>query len=295
MTRALVLGAGGMLGHKVVQALAPRFDTWATVRECTARTREALGLGDDQILGNVSVTEPDSLAGAIARVRPDVVVNCIGIVKQAEAATNWQQSIEVNGVLPHRLAALGRRQAFRLIHVSTDCVFTGHSGNYTEGDQPDARDIYGLSKLVGEVGTEGCLTLRTSIIGRELGIQTHGLVEWYLAQQGQVRGFRRAVFSGLPTVVLAALIADIIDRHPQLSGLFHVSADPIDKCTLLRLIRQAFDASAGIDSVDDPRLDRSLDSTAFRRAISWHPPAWPALVERMFQDARPYPYLRNVA
>ena len=280
-TRVLVLGASGMLGNAVLRLFAGSdgFEARGTVRSpASARLlppelRERLETG-------VDVENPDSLAGALARSRPQVVINCVGVVKQLAEADDPLTAIPINALLPHRLARLCAVANARLVHVSTDCVFSGARGLYTEADFPDANDLYGRSKYLGEVDYDNAVTLRTSIIGHELA-SAHGLVGWFLSQQGPVKGFRRAVFSGLPTVELARVIRDRVLPHPGLRGTYHVSADPINKYELLKLVAEAYRTPTGIEPDDRLVIDRSLDSGRFRAATGYTPPSWPELVRSM--------------
>jgi dTDP-4-dehydrorhamnose reductase len=293
-TRLLILGGAGMLGHKVWQRLSPRFDTLVTLRSPAAE----YGLFDPQrVIEGIDVTDFARLDALIAEVRPDVVVNCVGIIKQLSQAHEAIPSITINSLLPHRLAAACAKTGARLIHISTDCVFSGRRGMYREDDISDAEDLYGRSKYLGEVGG-GALTLRTSIIGRELR-GTSGLVEWFLANRGgAVDGYEKAIFSGLTTIALADLIGDLIDnfngRHPSLEGLYQVSTEPIDKLTLLNLLNEAYGANVIIRPSSAVRIDRSLDSSRFREATGWSPKPWPALVEAMAADSTPYDEWRNM-
>lgn len=277
----LVLGAAGMLGNAVLRLFAEShgFSVRGTVRSGASAKLLPTALADRLVVG-IDVENLDSLATAFAETRPDVVINCIGLVKQLSAAEDPLQALPINAMLPHRLARLCQMVGARLVHVSTDCVFAGTKGLYTEQDAPDAQDLYGRSKLLGEVDYPHAITLRTSIIGHELA-SAHGLVGWFLAQQGAVRGFRRAVFSGLPTVELARVIRDQVLPRPELHGLYHVSADPIDKHTLLCLVRDAYDKAVDITPDDRLVIDRSLDSTRFRQATGFTPKPWPALVQAM--------------
>ena len=222
-----------------------------------------------------------------------MVVNCIGVIKQLPGAHDPIVSIGINSLFPHRLRALCHAAGARLIHVSTDCVFSGRKGMYAEADPSDAEDLYGRSKFLGEVGGEGAVTLRTSIIGRELS-GTSGLVEWFLAQRGgKAEGYSRAIFSGLTSIALARVILDVAASHPELSGVYHVSVDPISKLDLLRLLNDAFDARVEIAPNDRVAIDRSLDSSRFRAATGFTPPSWPDLVREMAEDAKPYDHWRS--
>ncbi len=290
--RILVLGGTGMLGHKVVQTLAPSFETSAAVRRGRALSRLP-GIDRVKILEGVDVTQQDAVAAMLAAVKPAVIVNCIGVVKQLAAAKDPVPSLTINSLLPHRLAALARLGGARLIHISTDCVFSGRKGMYQETDVADAEDLYGRSKLLGEVGGEQCLTLRTSIIGRELE-SANGLVEWFLSQRGgRVKGYSTAIFSGLTTIALAQEIHRVIAEFPGLNGLYQVSVDAIDKATLLGLLRSAFHAAVEVIPDGSLKIDRSLVSTRYRQATGFTPPSWSRLVEEMAADARLVGYDRR--
>jgi dTDP-4-dehydrorhamnose reductase len=281
-TRVLVLGATGMLGNAVLRLFAdsPGFEVSGSARSAAALPRLREDLRARVHLG-VDVENPDALAGLLADVRPHVVVNAVGLVKQLAAADDPLAALPINALLPHRLARLAGLAGARLVHVSTDCVFAGTRGRYAESDTPDASDLYGRSKLLGEVTDQPhAITLRTSIIGHELG-SAHGLVGWFLSQRGKVKGYRRAVFSGLPTVELARVIRDQVLPRSSLHGLYHVSAAPIDKLSLLRLVAQRYGHALDIEPDDRVVIDRSLDSTRFRQATGWTPPDWPELVARM--------------
>lgn len=279
--RVLVLGVSGMLGNAVfrVLAAAPGLQVHGSARSagCLLHFEAALR---ERVLTGMDVEQPDQLVALLGRVRPDAVVNCIGLVKQLADADDPLAALPINALLPHRLSRLCALLDARLVHISTDCVFSGSRGAYRETDLPDAQDLYGRSKLLGEVGGPGALTLRTSIIGHELS-SAHGLIGWFLSQQGTVRGFTRAVFSGLPTVELATVLRDHVLPRPELHGLYHLSSAPISKHDLLQLVARAY--SKDISIVPDDRLviDRSLDSTRFTEATGYRAPAWTELVDRM--------------
>jgi dTDP-4-dehydrorhamnose reductase len=279
--RVLVLGASGMLGNAVLRLFAGSegFDARGTVRSPAAARQLAADLRGHLEIG-VDVENPDSLAGVLAKVRPDTVINCVGVVKQLAEADDPLSAIPINALLPHRLARLCAVAGARLVHVSTDCVFSGARGKYTESDFPDAGDLYGRSKYLGEVDYPNAVTLRTSIIGHELA-SAHGLVGWFLSQQGPVKGFRRAVFSGLPTVELARVMRDHVLRRPDLHGVYHVSAEPINKYELLKLVAEVYGKAIGIEPDDRLVIDRSLDSRRFRELTGYTPPSWPELVRSM--------------
>lgn len=297
--KLLVLGGSGMLGHKLWQTLRERFDVHVTFRRPPAAYK-LLGIFDmARSHGPVSALDfasgSDSVERVIASVQPQVVINCIGIVKQDEAARDPYQSIAVNSLFPHRLAQVTGAAGARLIHLSTDCVFTGRRGNYNETDVTDAEDLYGRTKLLGELSYDHCLTLRTSMIGRELE-GAHGLVEWFLSQQGRtVRGFKRAVFSGLTTQAMAGLIADIMINHRDLHGLWHVAAAAINKFDLLSLVQKTYDLDIEIEPDESFICDRSLNGERFRKETGFTAPSWPEMITEMRRDKTPYDDIRRLS
>jgi dTDP-4-dehydrorhamnose reductase len=290
--RVLILGASGMLGHKLYQTCATRFDTAGTVRSSSSPVGELDA--DARIVDSITATDLSGIDATLADVRPDAVVNCIGVVKQDAAAKDAVASIEVNALFPHKLARSCAAVGARLVHLSTDCVFSGRKGRYAETSFADAEDLYGRTKLLGEVAGDRCLTIRTSMIGREL-VGQHGLLEWFLSNDGgRVRGFRRAIFSGLTTGVLSQLICDVIDEQPRLSGVWHVAAEPINKYDLLHLIRDAYGVSIEIEPDESVVCDRSLDGSRFRDATGFVAPSWEAMIESMAADPTPYAELRRI-
>lgn len=280
-TRVLVLGATGMLGHAALRLFAASegIEAWGSARSPAALARLDASIRERVVTG-VDVENTDSLVRLLGQVRPHLVLNAVGLVKQLADADDPLQAVPINALLPHRLARLCDLVGARLVHVSTDCVFAGTRGMYSEDDAPDAQDLYGRSKLLGEVDAPNAVTLRTSIIGPELS-GAHGLIGWFLAQSGSTRGYTRAVFSGLPTVELARVIRDHVMPRPDLHGLYHVSAAPIAKHDLLKLVAQAWGKT--IDIVPDDRvvIDRSLDSRRFHEATGYAPAPWPELVRTM--------------
>lgn len=281
--RFLVLGANGMLGNSCMRVLSENGGTaWGTVRSTSASSRFPEHVRERLIAG-VEADDLDTVVNAMARSRPDVVVNCIGVVKQLPSSKDPLVSLPLNSLFPHRLARLCALADARLIHISTDCVFSGEKGGYTEADPPDADDLYGVSKHLGEVDYPHAITLRTSIIGHEL-TGARSLVDWYLSQDDQVQGFTKAVFSGVPTVELARVIRDFVAPRPHLQGLYHVSADPISKYDLLRLIGATYGRQTRVVASDRLNIDRSLDSSRFRSATNWQPAAWADLIQRMYVE-----------
>ena len=279
--RVLVVGASGMIGSTVLRVLNEKSDwqVFGSVRDSSVK-RFFTGKIGERLISGIDVEQPDSLVKILDRVRPDVVINCAGLTKHKLDAEDPLVSIPINTLMPHQLAGLCKLIGARLIHVSTDCVFSGEKGNYTEVDFADARDVYGKSKALGEVDYSHAITLRTSTIGHELQSK-YGLLDWFLSQEGRCKGYTRAVFSGLPTVVFAQVVRDVVIPHKELSGLYHVAAQPIDKFSLLKLIADVY--GKDIDIVPDDKLviDRSLDASRFQTATGYIAPTWTELIELM--------------
>jgi dTDP-4-dehydrorhamnose reductase len=289
--KILVLGASGMLGHKVWSILGNRFETLGTVRQPIAHPAFASG---DRIVAGVQVDDLPSVQRVISEVRPEVVVNCIGIVKQVSAARAHIPSITVNALFPHQLAELTASIGARMIQISTDCVFSGRQGGYSEDDEPDPIDLYGRTKLLGETPYDHTLTIRTSIIGREL-VGAHGLLEWFLSQTGPIRGYTRAAFSGVTTRVLAETLGRVIADQPQLAGTWHVAGEKITKYDLLRRLADVYEHDVVIEPDERVVIDRSLDDTRFRTVTELPRPNWADMLEELRRDPTPYGEVRAAA
>jgi dTDP-4-dehydrorhamnose reductase len=277
--KILVLGASGLLGSAVMRVLSAdgNHDTVGSVRSSGARVgfEEALS---SRLLEGVDADDPDGLIRVLLKVRPDVVVNCIGVIKKF--AVDPLVTIPINAILPHRLAQLCDLVGARLVHISTDCVFSGKQGLYKESDPADAEDLYGRSKLLGELDRPGAITLRTSIIGEELR-SANGLVSWFLSQRGVVNGYTRAIFSGLPTFELGRVIRDYVLPHPELTGVYQVAADPISKFDLLGLVNETYGKGLVIQPNCELSIDRSLDGGRFAAATGYRAEPWPQLIQNM--------------
>lgn len=286
----LILGATGMLGYSLFSNLAenPALNVKGTVRGLAGKTA-FFEQYQAQLLKGIDVTDIASIEQAIIDAKPEVVINCIGLIKQHGIAKQHVVAIEINALLPHQLAALCDQYGARLVHFSTDCVFDGMQGMYRETDLPTATDLYGKSKCLGEVNYGRHLTLRTSIIGHELDSSV-SLIDWFLNQEGEVNGFSKAVFSGLPTCYIAKLLAEKILSNFDISGLYHLSVEPIDKFSLLSLVAEVYSKDISINESTQLVIDRSLDSNSLRQIIDFSPPSWRELIEFMHND-----YLKRYA
>lgn len=275
-----------MLGHQLWRQLNPAHEVWVTLRKPVSHYAQHRLFEVEHAISGVDVLNSANLSAAIDRVRPNAVINCVGIIKQLDAARNPLISLSINSLLPHQLAQMCAAVGSRLIHISTDCVFSGRKGNYTEQDVSDAEDLYGRTKYLGEVQGTNCVTLRTSIIGRELETKS-GLIEWFLGQNGHtINGFRRAIYSGFTTPVLCRVIEDVLMRHSELSGVWQVSSDPINKYELLLLAQRAFLWQGDIKADDTFVCDRSLDSTRFREQTGFRSPSWENMLTELASVAR---------
>lgn len=286
--KILIFGTNGMLGHKLYQRLGSSFDVFGTIRG-KFEDVERFGIFDrEKIIENIDVTDAPAVEKTIETVRPDVVINAVGVIKQVPTAADRERTIAINSTFPLRLEKLAKQFGFRFITIGTDCVFDGARGNYAEKDVPDAHDLYGISKFLGEVGSPNCLTLRTSIIGRELGT-SHSLVEWFLKNRsGRVKGFTRAIYTGLPTIELADVIGKLITEHSGLSGIYHVASEPITKYDLLLLLNKYYDANVEIEPSDEVAIDRSLDGRKFTEVTGIRLPDWPTMIAKMAADTSQY-------
>jgi dTDP-4-dehydrorhamnose reductase len=286
--KVLIFGGSGMLGHKLSQKMSGNFEVFSTIRENFNKYRDLPIFEGVNIIPQINIENINLVEKTIKNLNPNVVINAIGVIKQLPDAKNNVKTLTINSLFPHQLAAITAENNIRLINISTDCVFNGKKGDYTEEDFPDAEDLYGKSKNLGEVTQENCLTLRTSIIGREL-FTSHSLVEWFLSNRGKkVKGFVNAIYTGFPTLILAEILTDIITNHQELSGLFHVSSKKINKFDLLQLINKAFKADIEIEPDTNFQIDRSLDSTKFRKITGFQPHSWEEMIKIMAEDARIY-------
>lgn len=280
-----------MLGHKMFQILRARYKGVLCTTRDGVKQKPLKGVtflqGADVISG-LDVIRWEELRELLGRVQPRFTVNCVGIIKQRAEAVCPIPSILINSLLPHRLSELAARWDGRVIHFSTDCVFNGRKGAYSEQDPSDAEDLYGRTKFLGETAAPNALTLRTSIIGREL-VRHRSLLDWFLSQNGQrVRGFRKAIYSGVTTNHLAETVAEIIEKKPELSGLYQVASEPISKFDLLRLLRDAYRLNVEIEPDDTEVCDRSMLGARFVEATGIVCPPWPELADRLAADPTPY-------
>jgi len=281
--KVLILGASGMLGNALFRLYSGYSDmeVFGTLRSVNSKNFFPEDLRTNLKCG-IDVENMDQLIRIFDVVRPNIVINCIGLVKQVIEANDPLSAIPINSLLPHRIANLCSLVGARFIHLSTDCIFSGSKGFYNEGDVADAKDLYGLSKYLGEVTSDGALTLRTSIIGHELQ-GNRSLVDWFLSQNAPIKGYRKAIFSGLPTVEIGRIIKNYVLPNSEIKGLYNLSAEPINKYDLLKLVSEQYKKNINIIPDDTFRIDRSLDSSRFRLDTGFMPKAWTTLVSEMYE------------
>lgn len=290
--KILILGATGMFGHKLMQVLSKQFPVTGTVRGNPSAYVDHPFFKGLEIIGHVRADDIRSVETAIEHSEAHVVINCIGIVKQLPTAQDPLPSIAINALFPHQLASICRKNKIRLIHLSTDCVFSGRKGNYAVNEPSDAEDLYGKTKSLGEVNYPGCLTIRTSIIGHELDTQ-HGLIEWFLSQQGKkVKGYKKSVFSGLTTLALSEIIAQIVSDYPHIYGILQIASTPISKFDLLNLVKEIYSMDIVIEPDVSVINDRSLSPEKFKIETEIQIPSWEYMITQMYQDYTAYSSFR---
>jgi dTDP-4-dehydrorhamnose reductase len=283
--RLLILGGSGMLGHQLWRGLHARHETWVTLRRPVSDFSQHEIFDTEKSIQVDDITDDAALGQALGQAQPEAVINCVGLIKQHDEASDEALMRRVNAEFPHRLAKHCAGLGIRLIHFSTDCVFAGTKGNYTEVDTPDATDLYGQSKLHGEVADAQCVTLRTSVIGHELGTNL-ALLDWFISQQEKtVSGFKKAIYSGFSTVEMSRIVERILTQHSDLSGVWHVASKPISKFDLLQLCQEKFGWEGVIEPDDTFVCDRSLNADRFNAATGYSPPSWETMISELTQQS----------
>ena len=283
--RLLILGGSGMLGHQLWRGLHAQHDTWVTLRRPVADFAAHNLFDEAKAIQLDDITDDTALERALGQAKPEAVINCVGLIKQRDEASDEALTLRVNAEFPHRLAKRCGEAGARLIHFSTDCIFAGTKGNYTESDPSDAADLYGQSKHQGEVADAHSVTLRTSVIGHELGTNL-ALLDWFLSQRGQaISGFTKAIYSGFTTLEMARIVDRILTQHPALSGVWHVASESISKFALLQLCREKLGWEGVIEPNDEFVCDRSLNADRFNQATGYTPPSWEAMISELTQQS----------
>jgi dTDP-4-dehydrorhamnose reductase len=289
-----IIGATGMIGHRLWSGLSSNHDVFALVRRKATEIPNLPNIKRDQIYEGMNIENFDSLSKRLSQIGPDVVFNCVGVVKQLKLAKSYTHSIELNSLFPHKLASLGETLGFRIIQFSSDCIFDGRKGQYTEDDLPNATDIYGRTKALGEVADgEHVLTLRTSFLGREI-FPHGGLINWFESQAGgKIKGFSKAIYSGLPAQCFVELLNDTILPNKGLKGLYHLSSEPIDKYRLLKMAREVLDLDIEIEKDESFEIDRSLNCRKFSLETGYSPLKWEEMISKLAVDQEFYINLKE--
>ena len=283
--RLLILGGSGMLGHQLWRGLHAQHDTWVTLRRPVADFAVHNLFDEAKAIQFDDITDDTALERALGQAKPEAVINCVGLIKQRDEASDEALTLRVNAEFPHRLAKRCGEAGARLIHFSTDCIFAGTKGNYTESDPSDAADLYGQSKHQGEVADAHSVTLRTSVIGHELGTNL-ALLDWFLSQRDQaINGYTKAIYSGFTTLEMARIVDRILTQHTDLSGVWHVASQPISKFGLLQLCREKLGWEGVIEPNDEFVCDRSLNADRFNQATGYPPPSWEAMISELAQQS----------
>lgn len=268
--KVLIFGASGMLGHTLYYELSQKYEVLGTCRS---------NKWHKDLVDGVDCLDFEQVENLVANFKPDFILNAVGIIKQLKEANNKLLSIQINSLWPHELCRIAEKHNAKVVHFSTDCVFSGKKGNYHETDLTDSRDTYGLSKLLGEVDYPHALTLRTSIIGHELQSKV-SLVDWFLSQEEEVQGFTQAIYTGFPTVTVARFLDEFVFKN-WISGVWHFSSEPISKFDLLHLVKDIYDKKIKVIPSSKVKIDRSLNSDKLRSRLGFSPKPWSEMVREM--------------
>ena len=278
-----IIGITGMLGGKLfLEFLQNRnFKVRGSCRSLTQQINKYKKFIDL----NCDVKNLEMINKKLVKYKPDLVINCAGVVKQ-KIGKNFDEknTFYVNSIFPHELYKISSKIKSRLIHFSTDCVFDGKKGNYNENFLPNSTDLYGLSKILGEVNYKNSLTLRTSIIGHEFN-NKFGLLEWFLSQKKKCDGFSECYFSGFPTIEIYLILLKII-KNKRLFGIYHLSSQKISKFQLLSLISKIYKFKISIRKNINLQIDRSLNSNKIKKIIDYKSPPWSKLIKNMYINYR---------
>ena len=287
--KIFVLGATGMLGHKMCQVLsgADEFYVYGGLRGRAEAVKALPFFQDTDLVGGLDVNDWGRAKDSIANLKPDVIVNCVGLTTRKIDPAASAQVVELNALLPHRLAHLATDLGARMIHFSTDCVFQGGAGPYAVDHPKDAQDLYGMSKALGEVDAPGCLTIRSSIVGREIRGFTE-FFEWIFSQKGQgVSGFTKALYNGLTTKFMAELVRDLILQSPDIRGILQIGSQPASKAQLIQQVSDIFDLGITVNSVDQGK-DKTLQTQVAQQDIGFQPPTWAELISDLKRENHLY-------
>lgn len=274
-----------MLGHMLVRTLSDSYHVTGTISHTFSKSNKlAEILPNERCIDRLDVRKFGEVERVIRNRQPDVVLNCVGLIKHKMDDDRVLDAVLVNSVFPHQLAKLCDELGTRLIHFSTDCVFAGTPGVKRLADTPNATDVYGITKRLGEVGYRASLTLRTSIVGRQIS-GAESLFEWVISQRDRpVKGFTKAIYSGLTTRALAEVVRQVIDSHPTLIGLYQVASLPITKFELISHVNDCLRLNITITPDSEFVCDRTLDGSEFSRVTGIQVPTWDEMLSEFCSD-----------
>ncbi|MBC7428159.1 MAG: sugar nucleotide-binding protein [Bacteriovorax sp.] len=285
--KILIFGVGGMIGHRVwLEAnQIPNVEVFGLVRKSKTHY-EKFGIFNDNVYYDTDVSDWVNVEHILNKLKPDVIVNALGITIRKPEMGDFNLALTVNSFFPHKLLKWAQAIQSRIIHLSTDCVFDGDQGHYLETSQPSAKDIYGKTKFLGEIEGSGALTLRFSCIGRELESHTE-LLDWFLLQEGKkIKGFSKAIYSGLTNIVIAKEICRVITNFSELTGVYQLSSTPITKYDLLCLAKTYFKLDVEIEKFDNYISDKSLICDKYKKGTGFNAPSWAAMLEEVVNDKK---------
>jgi dTDP-4-dehydrorhamnose reductase len=280
--RILILGVSGLIGHKIFQVLSEDFEVFGTLHKSKKDYGNLELFSSLNIIENINVAEFEILKGVLYAINPDVILNCVGITKRKIETYDLVDVLTINSLFPHQLANWAKINKKRVIHFSTDCVFNGRVGNYTETSLTTAEDVYGRTKALGEINYKHTLTIRSSFIGQELFDKTE-LLEWFLNQNGkQINGYTNTLYSGVSTIFMARIVKYLILKYPYVSGLYNLSPNkPISKYDLLCLAKKFFNINVEIIPTDKPIHLPTLDGSKLKSEINLTVPDWEEMMSEL--------------
>jgi len=293
--RILILGGNGMIGHKMYHIISKiHNDTWVTLRKSLRSYSYSEIYNPEKVIDNVDLINFQIISNQLNKINPDIIINACGITIRRGIDILKSNSIILNSALPHFLNEWVTSNNKRLIHFSTDCVFTGAKGDYLDNDNKDALDLYGSTKSMGEVfDSKYAITLRGSMIGSELENKTE-LFEWFLKQNNKtIKGFNKVIYSGITTTKMAEIVLILINQYPNLNGIYNISSKPISKFELLKLWNDYFDINANIEIDNSYTSNKNLISNNFYKTISMKQPDWIELSSQLKIDNLLYNNLYN--
>jgi len=285
--RILILGIDGMIGHKIAQSLSQDYEVIGSTRKDV--NHQKIGLNNCLLYKKDFIIDDQNVF--FNKISPDVIINCIGITTRRGISRNMSNTDFINSRFPHKISEWVSIKNRRLIHFSTDCVFSGKKGDYLDDDKPDANDIYGMSKAKGEIDNNSSLTLRCSMIGREIYNHTE-LFEWlYSMKNKDIEGYANVIYSGVTTFWMGDVIKKILKNNISLSGIYNISSEPISKYHLLLKLSDAFKLNVNVSANLNIKSNKVLNSKKFAEITGIIPPNWDDLIPYFKNDCEKFTHI----